>query len=77
MLFFTIQCIYGNHACNENCRYLIYPYRVPEFTHGFFVGPCCSFFVVFALSYYVWGRSGRGRMVIRFTTTCAISANHR
>ena len=42
----------------------------------FLWGLCCSFFVVFALSYYVWGRSGRDRMVAGFTTPYAISANH-
>ena len=36
-----------------------YPFGAPEFTPGFFLlGPCCSSFSVFLLSYYVSLRSG-------------------
>lgn len=47
----------SNHACNGTRRYLIYPQRVPEFTHEYWWGPCCSFcfLMFFVLSYYVCG----------------------
>jgi hypothetical protein len=46
------------------------------------VVPFCNFhskllFVFFGdILYTPWGRHGRDRMVVKFTTTCAISAYH-
>ena len=37
---------------------------------------CIHFHIHFCISFYNWGRRGRDRMVVGFTTTYAISAYH-
>ena len=41
-----------------------------------FCGPLSLYYTVGVLTYHIWGRRGRDRMVVGFTTTCAINANH-
>ena len=41
-----------------------------------FCGPLSLYYTVGVLTYHIWGGRGRDRMVVGFTTTCAINAHH-
>jgi Sec-independent protein secretion pathway component TatC len=41
-----------------------------------FLLPLSLYYTVGVLTYHIWGGRGRDRMVVGFTTTCAINAHH-